>query len=117
MRLRKKALILVLSIVLILVWAGPIPASDDAQIVVDTLMVRPLGVVATLAGSVIFVFSLPFSATTGSTGKVAEELVIVPGRYTFKRRMGEFKKRATEDHMRGWVITQDPESRILQEAE
>jgi len=116
-RHNKKSLVLVLSITLLLFWAPPVPASDDARIVVDSLLVRPIGVCATLTGSVIFVFSLPFSAATGSIGKVAEELVMAPGRYTFKRPMGEFKKRALEDHMRGWAVTQDPSSRILKETE
>ena len=95
MRFHSKTLTLVLSMIFLFVWTTPVLASDDAEgipVLVDTLVVRPLGVAATLLGTVIFVVSLPFSTPAGSVGKVAEELVLEPGWFTFKRPVGEFNE-------------------------
>lgn len=57
-------------------------------IAVDTLVARPAGIVATFAGTVVFIVALPFSLLTGDTSDVAEKLVATPARYTFIRPMG-----------------------------
>ena len=70
-------------------------ASDHTggfPVLADILVVRPLGVAATLIGGVVFVVSLPFSAPAGSIGSVAEDLVVRPAWFTFKRPIGEFNK-------------------------
>lgn len=58
-------------------------------IIADTLVARPAGIVATVAGTAVFIVALPFSLITGDTADVAEKLVAKPGRYTFTRRLGE----------------------------
>jgi hypothetical protein len=56
----------------------------------DLVVVRPLGIIATLAGSVIFVVSLPFSLLGDNVDTAGEKLVKAPARFTFKRPLGEF---------------------------
>jgi len=52
---------MVLGMVLFFLWTTPCPALDDAGMVIDALVVRPLGVGATLAGTAVFIVALPFS--------------------------------------------------------
>jgi hypothetical protein len=54
----------------------------------DLLVVRPLGIVATVCGSMIYVLSLPFSITAGNSGEVYQKTVAEPAVFTFKRPLG-----------------------------
>ena len=54
------------------------------------LIVRPLGIVATVGGAAIFVLTLPFSALGGNTEAAHEYLVEDPFNFTFKRPLGDF---------------------------
>lgn len=95
MRFHKKNLAMILSIIFLFIWTTSVSASEDIGGIAtpaDVLIVRPLGVVATVVGTAIFIVSLPFSAPAGSIGKVAEELVLTPARFTFKRPIGDFNK-------------------------
>jgi hypothetical protein len=56
----------------------------------DAVVVRPVGIVATVVGSAFWLISLPFSALGGNVGAATEKLVKDPARYTFKRPLGEF---------------------------
>ncbi|MAA74296.1 MAG: multidrug transporter [Salinisphaeraceae bacterium] len=56
----------------------------------DVLLVRPLSLVATVAGTGLFIISLPFSALGRNTDEAAEQLILRPGKYTFVRPLGEF---------------------------
>ena len=58
-------------------------------ILVDGLLLRPAGMLATLVGSVAFVVTLPFSIPTRSVDKAAQKLVVDPARYTFVRPLGQ----------------------------
>ncbi len=62
---------------------------DDAAIMLDLAVLRPIGFVATLAGGVIFVVSLPISIPTWSMGKTFTSFVKRPVLYTFVRDLGE----------------------------
>jgi hypothetical protein len=64
-------------------------SGDDAAIVFDLVILRPAGLIATAAGSVVFVVALPFSLITGSVGKTFNALVAGPAEYTFWRTMGD----------------------------
>lgn len=55
----------------------------------DALVVRPLGVAATLVGLAAFVVSLPFSALGGNVEEAAQILVLEPAEYTFSRPLGD----------------------------
>lgn len=58
--------------------------------IVDALVARPLGIIATVIGAATWVVSLPFSLPSGSAGEAAHTLVGTPARYTFNRPLGEF---------------------------
>lgn len=62
---------------------------DELAVTFDLLILRPVGVVATGAGLVIFVGSLPISLATLSVGKAFSALVVGPARYTFMRPLGD----------------------------
>lgn len=57
---------------------------------VDLLICRPLGLVAMLCSTVIFVVSSPFSALGGNIDEAWDSLVVVPVDYTFIRPLGQF---------------------------
>lgn len=63
---------------------------DARTMVIDAILIRPLGIAATIFGSFVFVISLPFSSLGGNVEEVAQKLVEEPGSYTFKRPLGEF---------------------------
>ncbi len=56
----------------------------------DILVIRPLGIVASVVGSAIFIVSLPFSALGGNTKIACQKLVKDPAKFTFKRPLGDF---------------------------
>jgi hypothetical protein len=62
--------------------------SAEAMIV-DGLLLRPGGIVATVLGTAVFVVTLPFSIPTRSVDKAAQKLVVDPARYTFVRPLGQ----------------------------
>lgn len=66
-------------------------ADSAGLILVDALLLRPLGLAATVLGTAAFVLTLPFSLPTNSAGKAAKALVVQPATYTFARPMGEVK--------------------------
>ncbi len=86
--------------------AGPGPAADApgavqvaagaerepgaVGMIIDGLVVRPLGLVATVLGTVAFVVTLPFSALGGNVEEAGENLVVGPAAYTFTRCLGCF---------------------------
>lgn len=59
------------------------------SMVVDGLIVRPLGLAATIVGAAAWVVTLPFSALGGNVGEAAEDLVVDPARFTFTRPLGD----------------------------
>lgn len=62
---------------------------DDAAVILDLVVLRPVGFIATVGGIVAFVVSLPISIPTLSVGKAFNALVASPARYTFVRELGE----------------------------
>jgi hypothetical protein len=68
------------------------PADERSAeaMVFDAALVRPLGIVGLVFGTVAFVVALPFSAPGGNTRETYERLMADPARYTFKRPLGDF---------------------------
>lgn len=64
-------------------------SGDDAAIIFDLMILRPVGLVATVAGTLIFIGSLPISLSTWSIPKAFRALVQKPAAYTFVRTLGE----------------------------
>ncbi len=58
--------------------------------IVDGLVVRPISLVATVVGAVVFVITLPFSASGGNVNEAGEKLVVRPAAFTFSRCLGCF---------------------------
>jgi len=67
-------------------------------VVGDLLVVRPLGIVSIVAGSVIFAGTLPFSVWGGKEdiSLVGRRLVVEPAVFTFNRPVGDFPKDYSE---------------------
>lgn len=63
---------------------------SGAAMLIDGIVIRPLGIVATLIGSAVFVVTLPFSFLGDNVGDAAQSLVKEPARMTFVRPLGEF---------------------------
>ena len=61
------------------------------EIIVDGLLLRPGGIVATVLGTAVFVVILPFSIPTKSVDKTAQKLIVDPARYTFVRPLGQIE--------------------------
>jgi ABC-type sulfate transport system permease component len=62
----------------------PIPG----VMLVDAVVVRPLTLVASVAGAALWVVSLPFTLLGGNTAEAGDVLVRDPLCYTFKRPLG-----------------------------
>lgn len=60
------------------------------EMVVDAVLVRPLGLVALILGAGVFVVSLPFSLLGRNVGEAGSKLVVDPAVFTFVRPLGEF---------------------------
>lgn len=88
--------------VLLAVALGVIPVCATAQqddtvsgdkatdMVVDAVVMRPLGLAATVVGTVLTVVALPFTIPSGSVEASARQLILRPADYTFKRPLGDF---------------------------
>jgi hypothetical protein len=68
----------------------PVKEVSAGAMAVDCLLLRPLGLVATAAGAVIYVVSIPFSAPGGNQLYARQKLVQEPAEYTFNRQLGDF---------------------------
>jgi hypothetical protein len=86
--------------ILLVVLSSPSHADDHAgsnreilttgeKIVLDAVVLRPVGLVTTVAGTAIYAISLPFSLLGGNEAEVREHLIYEPARYTFKRPLGD----------------------------
>jgi len=62
---------------------------NTPAIAVDLLVVRPLGIVATVCGSALCLLSLPFAAAGGSMQEVYDKTIAEPAAFTFKRPLGQ----------------------------
>lgn len=57
---------------------------------VDLLIIRPVSLVATVAGVGLFILNLPLSIIQGEPPiDAAQKLIVGPARYTFERPLGE----------------------------
>lgn len=56
---------------------------------VDGVVVRPLGLGAMVLGAATWVVTLPFSALGGNVDEATQKLVVDPARFTFVRPLGD----------------------------
>jgi len=81
------------------VYAAEIEETPSAGAMVgDLLIARPLLLVTTVAGTAVYLVSLPFTLLGGNAGEAAEVLVLDPAAATFTRCLGcENTNRDTSD--------------------
>ena len=96
---KKKSLVSLFAAVLLFTWAASPALANEKQYVTgedrnavsmmfDLVVLRPLGLAATVVGTAFFIVSLPFSALGGNTDEAAKKLVVEPAKYTFSRPLG-----------------------------
>ncbi|MEA2061022.1 MAG: hypothetical protein U9P10_11040 [Thermodesulfobacteriota bacterium] len=97
-RTKKHVVIAVLALFMIVSSSTIAMAEKDfnqpsyPSMVADLLVIRPLSLVSTAFGSVIFLGSLPFNMHSKERCEKAEKILIKePAAYTFKRPLGSFK--------------------------
>jgi hypothetical protein len=118
--MKSKILLIILVISLICVWSGLSSAGQigyrlkssekgfgfkpqtgppgSGVMAADALIGRPLGLATTIAGTGVFLVTLPFSLPSQSAGDAAWGLVGRPGGWTFVRPIG---RRAPEFEEKG----------------
>jgi hypothetical protein len=99
-KIAKKTLVLVMVASLLIIPFGSTALAQEyfetddpggGEMIFDLVVVRPVGLVATAIGSVVFVLSWPFSALGGNSDVAGQKLVKDPAAYTFKRPLGAFR--------------------------
>jgi hypothetical protein len=95
MKLKAGGLAILMTAALPVLAHDPHTVSGDktTDMMVDVLVVRPLGLVTTAVGAVLTVVALPFTLPSGSVKESAEMMIVNPAEYTFKRPLGEFETR------------------------
>jgi hypothetical protein len=63
--------------------------ADPTSVVVDVLVARPVSFVMTVAGTALFVVSLPIAAASRSVPATTKTLVAGPSRDLFARPVGD----------------------------
>jgi len=88
-----------LTLLALMLSAGPVLAYDQEQAprepngseeFVDTIIGRPLGLLALGLGAITWVVALPFTLPSHSTGSATKGLVTEPAKWTFRRPLGRF---------------------------
>ncbi len=81
---------------------------DPVAVMADGVLVRPLGLVSTIIGSVFYVITLPFTIPSDSEDTARQQLVEYPAWFTFQRPIGNFGHRYQREN----IVEQ---KRVLQE--
>ncbi len=97
-RILKRVIVLLTALALVVVpcmtcLAQGLEDDDDiiaGKMTADALIVRPLGICATIIGGAVFIVSLPFSALGGNVKSAGKFLVEDPFIFTFNRPLGDF---------------------------
>ncbi len=72
---------------------------DPVTVMADGLLVRPLGLVSTVVGSVFYVITLPFTLPSDSADTARQQLVEYPAWFTFQRPIGNFGHRYQRENV------------------
>ncbi len=75
-----------------------VTGDKGSDMVLDLVITRPFGLVATVVGTAVFVVALPFSIPSGNVKETADVLVRRPLVYTFDRPLGEFERCGADRH-------------------
>ena len=93
----KKMIVLFLMVAILSVssaYAGTAESGDSQQgsamgMIGDFVLLRPLGLVATVTGFSFFCLASPFSALGGNIGDSWSVMVVKPAKFTFVRELGD----------------------------
>jgi len=77
---------------------GTFSGDKTTDMVVDAVIMRPLGLAATVVGTVLTVVALPFTIPSGSVETSARQLILRPADYTFKRPRGDCSDSDEDGH-------------------
>jgi len=88
--MKRLFIILVAAIVLLTSTIAFAESEKGENIVADVLVVRPVGLAAIVAGTALFLVSLPLAVITKDASTTAKQLVLNPFDYTFERPLGDF---------------------------
>jgi hypothetical protein len=72
---------------------------DPVAVMADGVLVRPLGLVSTVVGSVFYVITLPFTLPSDSADTARQQLVEYPAWFTFQRPIGNFGHRYQRENI------------------
>ncbi len=89
--MKKVCIIMMASLILFTSTSVFAESRDGEAIAADAVFIRPASLVSIVAGTAVFIVSLPFAVVTGDVSKTAKELVVDPFNYTFDRPLGDFK--------------------------
>lgn len=70
--------------------AGSVSGDKGTDMLVDAVVVRPVGLIGTVLGAVVTVITLPFTLPSGSADEAAQYWIVAPAEYTFNRPLGDF---------------------------
>jgi len=97
--IKQSTVLFTLFTLLLVSTATPVFGEDPSQksgersvgkMTFDMVILRPAGIIGTLAGTFIFLVSFPFSYAGGNHEEAFESMVKKPAEYTFKRPLGDF---------------------------
>ena len=88
--MRTRVVLLIICFLFLSSMASFADDKDPFSMAGDVAIARPVGFVATVIGSAIFVVCLPFAVPSHSVKNTADVLVGQPFRFTFKRPLGDF---------------------------
>lgn len=71
-----------------LAWAqwNPNDSVTDEWKMIDILVARPMGIVAGILGTGIFILSLPYTLSTGGVDEAADTFIKRPFKFSFTRK-------------------------------
>lgn len=70
---------------------GQAESMDDVPMIIDVLVLRPMGFASCVIGLAASIIALPFALPSKSTDKVYQTLIVEPFQYTFMRPLGKSK--------------------------
>lgn len=95
-KLIKQSTVLLIALSLVLIPVSQVMAQAEVEesnpsagsMTYDLLVMRPLGAVATVLGSAVFVLAIPFTAISDTIPTATEKLVTDPYHFTVTRPLG-----------------------------
>lgn len=91
-----KIIILLLTVSLSTTSLSAKDLPTSGEMVIDLVLARPLGIVATVIGTSFFIIATPFTLLSGTWKQSGKKLVLYPAKYTFTRGLGDFPEEVEE---------------------